>query len=127
MFEFLSAFDPKELVLIGVVAAGGVPFLLQRETGERWFTLGYAMLVLGVLSTNLESIVLPDLFNFLEHAGGLFGSGVAFLLAAVAKRRDLLGDDGSGGRTVTDDATPSDGDRDSSSASPGGDAPVGGD
>ncbi|MFA1611932.1 hypothetical protein [Halobellus rubicundus] len=85
----LGALEPGELVLLTVAIVGLVPVILRYTDEAKWFTLGYCCLVVGAVATNVEALVLGDVFNFVEHAFGLLGSGVAFAYAAYDRRERL--------------------------------------
>ncbi|WP_218927114.1 hypothetical protein [Halosimplex pelagicum] len=82
-------------VAIAVVAVIGiVPVAIQYRAASRWFAVGYALLVVAALATNIEDLALGGVMNGVEHAFGLMGAGIAFFLAAyVHRRREIEGDE----------------------------------
>lgn len=90
MVNELAALDPKELVLVLIALMGAVPVAIQYRDQSKWFALGYAMLIVGAISTNLEAVVLGDLLNVAEHGVGLMGSALAFAAAAYLRRTNVL-------------------------------------
>lgn len=86
----LTALDPKELILVLIALLGAIPVAIQYRSRSKWFALGYAMLCIGAISTNLEALFLGDLLNFVEHGVGLMGSGLVFATAAYLRRKNVL-------------------------------------
>lgn len=86
----LTAFDPVELMTLLVALLGLIPVAKYYRPEAKLFTLGYLFIVLNLVSTNVEVIVLGDLFDLAEHAA-LSASGIAFLAAAYTQRKRLLG------------------------------------
>ncbi|MFB6141159.1 MAG: hypothetical protein ABEJ26_12080 [Halosimplex sp.] len=85
-------------VTIAVVAVLGlVPVAVQYREASKWFAVGYGLLVVAALATNLEDVVLGGLLNGVEHAVGLMGAGIAFFLAAYVHRRREIEDGAVGG------------------------------
>jgi len=94
MFETLSALSPMEIAVATVALVGIVPVVVQYRERSRWFALGYGMLVVAALSTNVESLFLGDVFNLAEHGVGLMGAGLAFFAAAyVHRKREVVGEE----------------------------------
>ncbi|NHN60819.1 MULTISPECIES: hypothetical protein [Halorussus] len=93
MVNELAALDPKELILVLIALMGAVPVAIQYRDQSRWFALGYAMLVIGAISTNLESFVLGEVLNGVEHGVGLMGAALAFAGAAYLRRKNVVRDD----------------------------------
>jgi len=94
MLEALSALSPMEIAVATVALVGIVPVVVQYRERSRWFALGYGMLVVAALSTNIESLFLGDVFNFAEHGVGLMGAGLAFFAAAyVHRKREIAGEE----------------------------------
>lgn len=89
----LAALDPKELVLVVIALGGLIPVAIQYRTQSRWFTLGYVLLVVAAVSTNLEALLLGDLLNVVEHGAGLMGAALAFGVAAYKRRQNVLQSD----------------------------------
>jgi hypothetical protein len=89
MNGILSVLDPMKVALAVVALLGIVPVALQYRTRSKWFAAGYGLLVVATLATNLENLFLGDLLNLTEHAVGLMGAGLAFLIAAYVHRRTL--------------------------------------
>lgn len=89
MQGLLSQLDPHKAVLPVVALIGLIPILVQYRDQSRWFVVGYAMLVVATLATNLENLFLGGLLNHVEHLVGLLGSGVAFLLAGYFRREQI--------------------------------------
>ena len=100
MVSALSVLDPKELVLVAIAILGLIPVLKLSTARSKLFTGGYLLLCTAAVVTNLEAFVLGDILNGVEHAVGLFGSGLVFFVAAYLRRRRLLsdGDDDEGVR-----------------------------
>ncbi|WP_336025431.1 hypothetical protein [Halobellus salinisoli] len=92
MFAGMEAMDPNKLVLPIIALLGLIPVLLQYRSQSKWFVVGYAMLVVATLATNLENLFLGVVLNHVEHLFGLFGSGLAFFLAAYFRRKHVVGD-----------------------------------
>ena len=86
----IAALDAKELVLVLVALLGLIPVVTQLTEGARLFTLGYVLLFFGAAATNLEAVVLPDVFGLLEHAVGIGAAGVVFAYAAYRRRQLIL-------------------------------------
>jgi len=89
MLGSLSALSPMEIALVTVAVVGCIPVAIQYRKRSRWFAVGYAMLVAAAVSTNVESLILPDVFNYAEHGIGLMGAGLAFFAAAYVHRREI--------------------------------------
>lgn len=85
----LGALEPGELIVLIVAAAGLAPLIIRYTDESKWFVVGYGLLFVATLSTNVEELVLADLFNFLENVVGLMGAGVAFAYAAYRRRQSL--------------------------------------
>jgi hypothetical protein len=100
MVSALAALDPKELVLVAIALLGLIPVLKLNTARSKLFTGGYLLLCLAAVATNLEALVLGDVLNVVEHAGGLLGSGLVFFAAAYLRRRRLRGDDGDDSSTT---------------------------
>jgi hypothetical protein len=101
MLSVLGALDPDELVLIVIAVLGLLPVL--NASRSKLLLTAYLLLCVAIVATNLESLLLPDLLNGVEHAVGLLGSGLAFLAVGYAKRRALTADgddDADGGAAV---------------------------
>jgi len=86
--------DPMKVAMAAVALLGVVPVALQYRDRAKWFALGYALLVVAALSTNLENVLLGDLLNLAEHGVGLMGAGIAFFAAAYIHRQRLTGGGG---------------------------------
>ena len=85
----LSALSPMEIALVTVALVGCIPVIVQYRDRSKWFAVGYGTLVVAAISTNAESLVLPTVFNYMEHGVGLMGAGLAFFAAAYVHRREL--------------------------------------
>ncbi|ELZ28108.1 hypothetical protein C475_04865 [Halosimplex carlsbadense 2-9-1] len=75
------------VAVAAVAIVGIVPVAIQYRERSRWFAVGYGMLVVAALATNLEDLFLGGLLNATEHAVGLMGAGIAFLVAAYVHRK----------------------------------------
>jgi len=92
MLEAFNALDPMEIAVATVALCGIVPVVVQYRERSKWFALGYGMLVVAALSTNLEGLLLGTVFNLAEHGIGLMGAGLAFFAAAyVHRKREIEG------------------------------------
>ncbi|WP_459193747.1 hypothetical protein [Halosimplex sp. J119] len=84
------------MAIIGVI--GVAPVVIQYRDRSKWFAVGYAMLVVAALATNVEDLLLGGLMNGIEHGVGLMGAGIAFFVAAYAHRQreieGVVADDG---------------------------------
>jgi hypothetical protein len=89
----LSTLDPHKLVLPIIAVIGLAPVVLQYRSKSQWFVVGYALLIVATLVTNLENLVLGTVLNYTEHYLGLMGSGLAFLAAAYLRRKQILSED----------------------------------
>jgi hypothetical protein len=105
MASELSALDPKELVLVAIALLGLIPVLKLNTDRAKLFTVGYLLLCLGAVATNVEALVLGDVLNGVEHIGGLLGSGVVFLAAAYLRRQHILRSDAARSNTPDESAT----------------------
>ena len=92
MANGLAGLDPHSAVLPIIALLGLVPVALQYRDRSKWFVLGYLLLVVATVSTNLEDLALGGVLNFTEHFFGLMGSGLAFLAAAYLRREAVIGD-----------------------------------
>jgi hypothetical protein len=92
----LSALDPHKAVLPVIAVIGLVPVVARYRKESKWFVVGYALLVVATLATNLENLFLGTVLNYTEHVVGLLASGIAFLAAGYIRRRqiDETGDSG---------------------------------
>lgn len=106
----LASLDPHKLVLPVIAFIGLLPVVLQYRDKSRWFVVGYALLIVATLVTNIENLFLGTVLNYSEHYLGLMGSGIAFLAAAYIRRRQVLsgtdtgdGDPDAGGPEVVAD------------------------
>lgn len=90
----LSSLDPHKVVLPIVALIGLVPVFLQYRDSSKLFVVGYALLIVATLVTNLENLFLGTVLNYSEHYLGLLGSGVAFLAAAYVRRKRILAETG---------------------------------
>ena len=99
----LAALDPHKAVLPIIALIGLVPVLLRYRRSSRLFVVGYVLLVVATVVTNVENLFLGTLLNYTEHYLGLMGSGLAFLFAAYVRRQQVLADDDSEGHDVDDD------------------------
>lgn len=93
----LAALDPHKAVLPIIALIGLVPVLLRYRRSSRLFVVGYVLLVLATVVTNVENLFLGTVLNYTEHYLGLMGSGLAFLFAAYVRRKQVLADDGDKG------------------------------
>lgn len=93
MANSLGALDPQALVVLVVALVGIVPVALYYHRTDRWFVVAYAALFVAAFATNVENVVLPDVFNLTEHVLGNMAAGIAFALAAyVYRQRRVLTD-----------------------------------
>lgn len=67
--------------------------LLRYRRGSRLFVVGYVLLIVATVVTNVENLFLGTVLNYTEHYLGLMGSGLAFLFAAYVRRQQVLADD----------------------------------
>ncbi|AAG19969.1 MULTISPECIES: hypothetical protein [Halobacterium] len=104
MMGILEVLDPPKAVLPLIALIGLVPVVARYRTESRWFVVGYGLLAVATLATNLENIVLGDVLNGTEHALGLMGSGIAFLVAGYYRRQTIL--DPQSDDAATGDAAP---------------------
>jgi len=91
--ELLEVLDPMKVALAIVALLGFVPVAIQYREQSRWFALGYGLLVVATLATNLENLFLGTLLNYTEHVVGLMGSGLAFFGAAYVHRQRSVRED----------------------------------
>lgn len=99
----LGSLNPQELVVLIVALGGLVPVVLYLQETSPWFVIAYGFLVVGAITTNVENLLWHDLFNFIEHAVGNMGAGIAFAIAAYKQRQKFK-------ETAASDATvPEDG------------------
>lgn len=66
--------------------------------------IGYVLLIVATVVTNVENLFLGTVLNYTEHYLGLMGSGIAFLFAAYVRRKQVLADDADEGGRETSDA-----------------------
>lgn len=85
----IGPFTVLELVGLSVALLGTYPVLRQHRADTKWFTVGYLLLVVGMLATNLEAVVLPVILNFTEHVVGIGLAGLVFLFAAYDRRSEI--------------------------------------
>ena len=52
--------------------------------------MGYVLLVIGMIATNLEAVVLGDVLNLVEHGIGIGLAGLTFFLAAYLRRKNRI-------------------------------------
>ncbi|MFB6151281.1 MAG: hypothetical protein ABEJ40_05690 [Haloarculaceae archaeon] len=104
----LEALDPHKVVLPIIALIGLVPVVLHYRAESRWFVVGYLLLVVATLATNLESLFLGGILNYVEHVVGLLGAGIAFLAAGYVRRRRVVGGGGDPDEEVPE-ATATDG------------------
>jgi len=90
MQAMLAELDPYKLVLPVVALLGLVPIVLQYRHRAKWFAVGYVLLVVATLATNVENLMFGNLLNYTEHVVGLLGSGAAFFVAAYVRRQRIL-------------------------------------
>lgn len=101
----LTTLDPMKVALAVVALLGIVPVAIQYRDRSRWFALGYGLLVVATLATNLENLFLGTVLNYTEHVVGLMGSGLAFFAAAyIHRRRSVTSDDS--GADATEEVVP---------------------
>lgn len=86
----IDALGPLEMSVLIVAVIGAVPIAVFYRSRSKWFVVAYGFIVVGALSTNVENLLLGDVFNFLEHGAGLMGSSIAFALAAYYRRQNVL-------------------------------------
>lgn len=91
MAGVLTSFDPLEVAVCVIALIGLVPVLTQYREETKYFALGYVLLVISAVATNLEAVVLPDVLNVVEHGAGIAGAGVVFLVAAYLRRGEITG------------------------------------
>jgi len=101
----LAALDPHKAVLPIVALIGLAPIVLQYRSRSKWFVVGYALLVVATIATNVENIFLGTLLNYTEHVVGLLGSAVAFLAAGYIRRQQVLEETREQGSEEVDAAT----------------------
>ncbi|WP_415379238.1 hypothetical protein [Halosimplex sp. TS25] len=89
MTGLLTAMDPMKVAMAIIALLGTIPVAVQYRDQAKWFAVGYALLVVAALATNLENLFLGDLLNLAEHGIGLMGAGLAFLAAAYVHRQRL--------------------------------------
>lgn len=87
-------FAPNEVVTLAL-AALSAPFLFVlardlRKPSLRAFAAGFAMVLVSLLATNLESVFLPDALNAVEHLA-LAAAGPLFAAGALMLRREASG------------------------------------
>lgn len=83
----LTALQPQEIVVFLVALGGLFPLLLYFNNINNWFLIAYGFLLIGAITTNIENIILYDVFNFIEHSVGNLGAGIAFAIAAYMYRK----------------------------------------
>ena len=87
-----STLDPITVAMAIIGVIGIVPVAIQYRARSRWFAVGYVLLVVAALATNVEDLLLGGLMNGVEHGVGLMGAGIAFFVAAyVHRRREIEG------------------------------------
>lgn len=86
----IGPFGTLEVVGLLVAVIGLVPVLSQYREETRWFTMGYVLLVIGMIATNLEAVVLGDVLNLVEHGIGIGLAGLTFFLAAYLRRKNRI-------------------------------------
>ncbi|WP_424004648.1 hypothetical protein ACOZ4I_08015 [Haloarcula salina] len=89
----LAALDPHKAVLPIIALIGLVPVLLRYRRSSRLFVVGYMLLIVATVVTNVENLFLPTVLNYIEHYFGLMGAGLAFLFAAYIRRKQVVGND----------------------------------
>lgn len=96
--EFLlvdvTILNPQELVVLIVAVGGLVPLAMYYHKTSRWFVLAYGFLLVGAITTNVENLLWHDTFNFIEHAIGNMGAGIAFAIGAYVHRQKITGSSG---------------------------------
>jgi hypothetical protein len=90
----IGPFGTLEVVGLLVAVIGLIPVLSQYREETRWFTVGYVLLVVGMVATNLEAVVLGDVLNFVEHGVGIGVAGLTFFLAAYLRRENRIKTEG---------------------------------
>lgn len=92
----IDTLDPHKVVLPIIALVGLVAVVAQYRDQSKWFVVGYLLLVVATLATNLENLFLGTVLNYSEHYLGLTGSGLAFLAAAYIRRQQVLSEDVAG-------------------------------
>ncbi|AAG19984.1 MULTISPECIES: hypothetical protein [Halobacterium] len=85
----IGAFGVLEVVGLIVAVLGLFPVVSQYKESTKLFTVGYLLLVVGMVATNLEAVVLPVVLNATEHVVGIGLAGVTFLFAAYQRRQGM--------------------------------------
>ena len=101
--DLLTVLDTKELVLVVIAVLGLVPVLVSYREQSKWFAVGYGLLVVGAVATNVEALAFGDLLDVVEHGVGLMGAGITFFVAAYLRRQAVIegeADDSPGGQGV---------------------------
>lgn len=93
MVQAVSELDPAAVVILVVAVIGLLPIVAYYRTETRVFVFAYAFLLTAAIATNVENVILPDIFNLIEHAVGILGSGIMFAVAAYLRRRETVNAD----------------------------------
>ncbi len=85
----MAMFQPGEAIVFLIMALGYVPvvWVYMESKSTKWFFWGYTALLLGILSTNLQTFILPREIMLFEHVIGVMGAGICFL---IWSRRNYL-------------------------------------
>ncbi len=73
--------EANEVITLIIVLFGyfSVVTCYRDKPSTKWFLAGYTLLIIGMLATNLEAFVFPEIMNLIEHGIGVAGAGIVFL------------------------------------------------
>ncbi|MFC7130825.1 hypothetical protein [Haloferax chudinovii] len=86
----LADLSPLEVTALAVALVGLIPVITQYRAETKLFTVGYVLLVVGMVATNVEALFLGSVLNFVEHAFGIGLAGVTFFAAAYLRRKNVI-------------------------------------
>lgn len=87
----IGPFGVLEFGALVVSLIGLLPVIALQKESTKWFTLGYALLVVGMFATNVENVILPVTLNFTEHVIGVGVAGVVMFVAAYNRTKSSSG------------------------------------
>ncbi|CQR48807.1 MULTISPECIES: hypothetical protein [Haloferax] len=88
----LADLSPLEVTALAVALVGLIPVITQYREETKLFAVGYVLLVVGMVATNVEALFLGSVLNFVEHAFGIGLAGVTFFAAAYLRRKNVIKD-----------------------------------
>ena len=81
----------NEVIVLLIILFGYIPIIMAyiKNKETKWLFIAYTALLIGAIATIAEVFIYPKALNYIEHAIGVMGAGIFFLVCAYMNYKKI--------------------------------------